>query len=53
MLSRINIWDLHGEVVKEEDDDKKNYNDGIPTMLHDIGVLLILKTKKVRKQGIQ
>ena len=32
------IWDLHGEVAKEyyEDDDKKNYSDGIQSMVHDI-----------------
>jgi len=33
------IWDLHGERAKEdyEGDNKKNYNDGIQSMLHDIG----------------
>jgi len=32
------IWDLHKEVAKEyyEDDDNKNYSDGIQSMLHDI-----------------
>jgi len=50
------IWDLHGEVVKEnyEDDDKKNYIDRIQSMLHDIVCAINVEdTKGSKKQGIQ
>jgi len=42
------IWGLHGEVAKQyyEDDGKKNYSDGIQSMLHDIESVINVEDTK-------
>jgi len=46
------IWDLHGEIAKEyyEDDDKKNYNNGIQSILHDIESAINVEDIKESKE---
>ena len=42
------IWDLHGEVAKkcDEDEHKQNFNDGIQSLLHDIGSAINVEDAK-------